>query len=128
MSDAQLADRKYALAALAPSPLGVAQGHAQAAGLEASGFELGCPIATTALEVSATSEPINEQVSRSFDRWLRPIRAALEDQGMGPSAASDRAELVICTLEGALLLARTRRDGDVIRRAAASLQPLLNGA
>jgi TetR/AcrR family transcriptional repressor of lmrAB and yxaGH operons len=101
---------------------------AQAAGLEHSGFELGCPIATTALEVSTRSAAINEQVTASFDRWTAPIAAALRAEGHGADDAAARADLVVCTLEGALLLARARRDGDVLRRAAASLQPLLEGA
>ena len=46
-----------------------------AAGLEASAFERGCPVATTALEVTPRSEPIRAAVQAGFESWLAPLRA-----------------------------------------------------
>src|SRR5687767_7261632 len=40
------------------------------AGLEASGYERGCPVATVALDVAAHSEPIRASCDASFGRWL----------------------------------------------------------
>jgi TetR/AcrR family transcriptional repressor of lmrAB and yxaGH operons len=96
-----------------------------AAGLEASAFERGCPVATTALEAAARSEPIRDAVQASFESWLAPLRADLQAAGFAPDQAAERADLVIGALEGALILARARRDGEVLRRVARQLRPLL---
>jgi TetR/AcrR family transcriptional repressor of lmrAB and yxaGH operons len=96
-----------------------------AAGLEASGFERGCPVATTALEVTPRSEPIRVAVQDSFDSWLAPLRERLEATGFSGEEAAGRADLTIAALEGALVLARARRNADVLRDAGRQLRPLL---
>jgi AcrR family transcriptional regulator len=96
-----------------------------AAGLEASGFERGCPVATTALEVTPRSEPIRAAVRASFDRWLAPLREHLEAAGFDPEEAAGRADLTIAALEGALVLARARQNADVLREAGRRLRPFL---
>jgi TetR/AcrR family transcriptional repressor of lmrAB and yxaGH operons len=96
-----------------------------AAGLEGSDFERGCPLATTTLEVAARSEPIRSAAQEGFERWLAPLRARLEAAGFDGEQAAERADLVIGALEGALVLARARRDAEVLRRAGRQLRPLL---
>ena len=96
-----------------------------AAGLEASAFERGCPVATTALEVAPRSEPIRAAVQASFESWLAPLRARLEAAGFAPEQAAQRADLTIATLEGALVLARARQNADVLREAGRQLRALL---
>jgi len=81
-----------------------------AAGLEASDFERGCPVATTALEVTPRSEPIRAAVQESFERWLAPLRERLEAAGFERAEAARRADLTIAALEGALILARAQRN------------------
>jgi TetR/AcrR family transcriptional repressor of lmrAB and yxaGH operons len=96
-----------------------------AAGLEASDFERGCPVATTALEVTPGSEPIRAAVQASFESWLAPLRERLQAAGFDRLEAARRADLAIATLEGALVLARARRNADVLRDAGRQLRPLL---
>ena len=96
-----------------------------AAGLEASDFERGCPVATTALEVTPRSEPIRAAVQASFESWLAPLREGLEAAGFGAEEATRRADLAIAALEGALVLARARQNADVLRAAGRQLRPLL---
>jgi TetR/AcrR family transcriptional repressor of lmrAB and yxaGH operons len=96
-----------------------------AAGLEASDFERGCPVATTALEVTPGSEPIRAAVQASFESWLAPLRERLEAAGFDRLQAARRADLAIATLEGALVLARARRNADVLRDSARQLRALL---
>jgi len=96
-----------------------------AAGLEASDFERGCPVATTALEVTPRSEPIRAAVQASFESWLAPLRERLEAAGFDRLQAARRADLAIATLEGALVLARARQDADVLRDAGRQLRALL---
>ena len=59
-----------------------------AAGLEASSFERGCPVATTALEVTPRSEPIRAAVDASFESWLAPLRERLEATGFAGEEAA----------------------------------------
>jgi TetR/AcrR family transcriptional repressor of lmrAB and yxaGH operons len=96
-----------------------------AAGLEASDFERGCPIATTALEVTPRSEPIRAAVQASFESWLAPLRERLEATGFDRGEAARRADLAIAALEGALVLARARENADVLRDAGRQLRALL---
>ncbi|HEX4467554.1 MAG TPA: helix-turn-helix domain-containing protein [Solirubrobacteraceae bacterium] len=83
---------------------------AMAAGLEQSSFRDGCPIATVALDAAAESEPVRSAVAAAFESWLGPIAARLEREGFAPAAARRRALLILCSLEGALILARAARD------------------
>ncbi len=96
-----------------------------AAGLETSDFERGCPVATTALEVTPRSELIRAAAQASFESWLAPLRERLEAMGFDRLEAARRADLAIATLEGALVLARARRHADVLRDAGRQLRPLL---
>jgi TetR/AcrR family transcriptional repressor of lmrAB and yxaGH operons len=96
-----------------------------AAGLEASEFERGCPVATTALDATPRSEPIRVAVQESFDSWLAPLRERLEAAGFDGAEAAGRADLTIAALEGALVLARARQNADVLRDAGRRLRPLL---
>jgi TetR/AcrR family transcriptional repressor of lmrAB and yxaGH operons len=96
-----------------------------AAGLEASEFERGCPVATTALEVTPRSEPIRAAVQAGFECWVAPLRERLLDTGFGRDEAGRRADLTIAALEGALVLARARQNADVLREAGRQLRPFL---
>lgn len=109
-----------ALAAAAPDPAAFVRGLADAlaAGLEASGFEQGCPIATVALETAAASEPLRAEAEAQFASWEAAMAAVV----------GDRAGLVLATLEGALILARTRRSADPVRDAGRGLAAFLERA
>jgi TetR/AcrR family transcriptional repressor of lmrAB and yxaGH operons len=80
------------------------------AGLERSGYADGCPVATVALETATSSEPVRAAAAGAFDAWLRAIEQRLLAAGLPPALARRRALLVLSALEGALVLARARRD------------------
>jgi len=83
---------------------------ALAAGLQASGFRDGCPIATVALEAASESEPLRASAAAVFDAWLAVITERLRSAGLSAPAAERRALLVLAAIEGALILARARHD------------------
>jgi TetR/AcrR family transcriptional regulator, lmrAB and yxaGH operons repressor len=103
--------------------LRVARG--MASDLEKSGYKEGCPIATTALETAAQSDVLGAATHNAFQKWENEIKRGLERFGM----ASDEADLVATTvlsqLEGALLLARTYRSLEPMRRAEQALKLLV---
>jgi len=80
------------------------------AGLEASGFRDGCPIATVTLEAAGTSETVRLAAERVFSSWLQTLEQGLRADGLNDQQAARRALLVLAAIEGALLLARARRD------------------
>jgi TetR/AcrR family transcriptional repressor of lmrAB and yxaGH operons len=89
--------------------------------LERSEFRLGCPVSTAALELAAESEAVRAVCAEAYDVWQQLLCDRLGEFGYAPGAAASRAELILATVEGGMLLARARRDADVLRRLAASL-------
>ncbi|WP_447005459.1 TetR/AcrR family transcriptional regulator [Saccharothrix isguenensis] len=85
--------------------------------LLASGFRKGCPIATVALDAAADSEPIRLACEEAYESWQSVIAARVGDDGL--------ATVVLAAIEGALLLARTRRSLAPLRTVGARLGVLL---
>jgi TetR/AcrR family transcriptional repressor of lmrAB and yxaGH operons len=78
--------------------------------LESSGFRGGCPIATVALDAGGGSELIGAACRHGFDSWRDAVITALIRDGADQERARDLATIVLASIEGALLLARTHRD------------------
>jgi TetR/AcrR family transcriptional repressor of lmrAB and yxaGH operons len=83
---------------------------ALAAGLEGSHYRDGCPIATVALESSSASHAVRATAESVFASWLEAIEQRLRAGGLSAERAERRALLVLSAIEGALILARARRD------------------
>ena len=100
-----------------------------AAGLEASDFERGCPVATTALEVThAQRADPRGGAGQLRELAGAPARAPGGDRVRPPSRRRGAPTSTIAALEGALVLARARQDADVLRDAGRQLRPLLQPA
>jgi len=99
---------------------------ALAVGLEASGYRDGCPIATVALETAAESEPLRETARRVFEAWTGELSRALGAAGADPATAERRALFVLSAIEGALMLARARRDTAPLRAVGDELAAALS--
>lgn len=82
-----------------------------------SGFRSGCPIATVALDAAADSEPIRVACEDVYASWQQVIAEHVGDD--------DLATVVLAAVEGALLLARTRRSLDPLHAVGARLGALL---
>src|SRR4051812_27460759 len=93
---------------------------AMAADLEKSDYCNGCPIATTALETAAQSEVLAAAAARAFQSWEREMARGLVGFGAKPDDAATAATAILSQIEGALLLARTYRSGEPLRRAEAA--------
>jgi TetR/AcrR family transcriptional repressor of lmrAB and yxaGH operons len=96
-----------------------------AANLEASDFREGCPLATTVLEIATDSEAIGKAAREAFAAWEREIAQALVRFGSGEKQAVTVATAILSQLEGALLLARTYRSLQPMRRAEDTLRLLV---
>lgn len=95
-----------------------------AAELERSNYKEGCPIATSALETSAQSEVLGAAVRGAFQKWELEIKRGLFRFGMAAGDADLVATMVLSQLEGALLLARTYRSPEPLRRAEQAVKLL----
>jgi TetR/AcrR family transcriptional repressor of lmrAB and yxaGH operons len=89
--------------------------------LEASEYGDGCPIAAVALEMSSTSPARRAAADDAFATWARAIAAELEHKGLASGRARQAADMVVVTLEGALLVSKTRGDRAQLDQAGAML-------
>lgn len=77
--------------------------------LVATDFRAGCPIVAVAVEADAD---LQEPAAAAFDRWSELIVERLRADGVEASRAAELAVLVVSAIEGALVLARARRDAE----------------
>lgn len=81
-------------------------------GLLDSDFRAGCPVMAVAVEAGdpdpRTAAAV-QHAAEAFERWTVLITQRLVADGVARAKAADLATLAIAGLEGALVLARTRR-------------------
>jgi TetR/AcrR family transcriptional repressor of lmrAB and yxaGH operons len=94
--------------------------------LAESDFQRGCPLATVALDAAAESEPIREACADGYSSWHDILRNYLAGQELSAERADELATVVLATIEGGLLLARTRRDLAPLRAVATHLHTTLD--
>ncbi|MGW2312903.1 LmrA/YxaF family transcription factor [Actinomadura luteofluorescens] len=90
-----------------------------------SGFGKGCPVATVALETAAESETIRAACDGTYAEWQDGIAAALRGWGVPDERADPLAALVLSSVQGAVMLARVRRDVSVIHEVTRQLGDLV---
>lgn len=93
--------------------------------LEQSAFRLGCPLATLTLEQAASSQRLADTLAAVFSSWQDALAGKLLADGLDEARSDALAQLALCTIEGALILARARRDSAPVRQAAATLSDLI---
>jgi len=86
--------------------------------MEESQFRSGCPIATTMLETAPHSPRLTEAGMQAFDRWIDIVASVLARAGLSQKEARVRGQLLIATMEGALLMARMRQSTQPIKDIA----------
>lgn len=95
-----------------------------AAVVEATNYEDACPIATVALEVASTNEPMRDAAAEAFESWLQVVRSRLRSSGVTPKRSQEVAVELFCLVEGAFLLSRTTRSTkpiEIAGRAASAI-------
>lgn len=90
-----------------------------------SGFRDGCPIATTLLESAPQSAEMAAAGRQAFAGWCAVIARALVRDGLSKAEARRLAMLAVCSIEGALILARVQRSAAPIEDVAKSLGTVL---
>jgi AcrR family transcriptional regulator len=88
--------------------------------LEATDFAVACPIATVALEVASTNEPLRLATAEVFDNWITSGAARFEAERISPADARALALSVIALLEGAFVLSQALKTAEPVRCAGAT--------
>ncbi|MEV0374905.1 TetR/AcrR family transcriptional regulator [Streptomyces sp. NPDC050636] len=120
LAGTEMGERMAAALAAASGPADAitALGALWAQGLEDSDYRDGCPVATVALEEAGDAGPIHDACQGTYQLWLSGLVEQLRGWGMAEQEAQELADLAMSSLQGALLLARVRRDATVVHSVA----------
>ncbi|MFJ5533504.1 TetR/AcrR family transcriptional regulator [Streptomyces sp. NPDC093261] len=95
---------------------------------ETAGFAGGCPVAAATVDCAESADSTRTAAAAAFARWIRPVADALTAMGVPADRSESLATLMISTLEGALLIARTERDVRALTTVVRELGPLLDAS
>jgi AcrR family transcriptional regulator len=94
--------------------------------LTRSGYRAGCPVVAVSVEAGdpetdqSAHKQLLDRAAAAFTSWTDALASRLEADGVTAGRAQELAVLVIASVEGALVMARARRDtgplDDVHRR------------
>lgn len=93
--------------------------------LHESDYADACPIATVALEVSSSSEPMREACADVFGDWITAGTEQLVSTGIATETARELVTSMLCLLEGAFIFARAMRSREPLETAGRAMVALL---
>ena len=96
--------------------------------LRETDYEDACPIATVALEVASTSEPLREATAEVFDSWIDALTARFAAEGLAANVARDLSISMLMTLEGAFILSRAKRTTEPLEVAGRTMTEVVGNA
>jgi AcrR family transcriptional regulator len=96
--------------------------------LQETGYADACPIATVALEVSSTNEPLRMACADVFGDWIESAAERLREAGLPRRRARELAVSLLASLEGAFVLARALRSPEPLRVAGAQAAAAVGAA
>jgi AcrR family transcriptional regulator len=87
-----------------------------------------CPIATVALEVASTNEPLRQASADVFDLWIDGATQYFAAAGIPAQTARELALSMLCLLEGAFVFCRALRSTEPLQIAGASAATAVRSA
>jgi TetR/AcrR family transcriptional repressor of lmrAB and yxaGH operons len=111
-----------------PSAMVRAYGKLLQGWLAKSGYQDGCPITTTLLELSASSEQVAEAGRSAFAAWKSVYVKKLLAAGVPAQRAESLAAMVINSFQGALILTKVERSSRPVGDVVAELSKLFDAA
>ena len=88
--------------------------------LQETDYADACPIATVALEVAATNEPLRQATADVFTAWIDAGTEKFAKFGISTEAARTLTITAVNNLEGAFVLCRALRDTEAMAVAGAA--------
>jgi AcrR family transcriptional regulator len=73
-------------------------------------YEDACPIATVALDVASTNEPLREACAEVFNEWIGGATIYFAGAGIAPARARELGLAMLALLEGAFVFSRALRS------------------
>ena len=92
------------------------------------GFLLGCPVASLVLDSPEASSSIRDLCEEALDEWHALILDGLTAGGIPAERAGTLATLILTSGEGALIVARSRRDSKPLDAVADELAAAVSTA
>jgi AcrR family transcriptional regulator len=93
--------------------------------LEETDYADACPIATVALEVASTNEPLRKATAEVFAEWMEGATQYFAFSGISEARARELAFTMLCLMEGAFIFCRAMRSTESMHIAgAAAVQAL----
>jgi AcrR family transcriptional regulator len=96
--------------------------------LRETDYEDACPIATVALEVASTSEPLRVATAEVFHSWIDALAPRFERAGIAAAESRELAIAMLSMLEGAFVLARAQRTTEPLEVAARTMTKVVGNA
>jgi AcrR family transcriptional regulator len=85
--------------------------------LRATDYADACPIATVALEVASSNEPLRQATADVFDSWITGASARFTAAGIPGPQARQLTIALVAMLEGAFVLSRAARTTEALEVA-----------
>jgi len=96
--------------------------------LRETDYEDACPIATVALEVASTSEPLREATAEVFEGWIAGLAPRFEAAGISREKSRELSVAMLSALEGAFVLCRAKRDTEALEVAGRTMRQVVEHA
>ena len=95
--------------------------------LRDSDFSVGCPVVAGALE-GGESPGAREIAGEAFASWESTLSAALWQHGIPAKRADTLASMIVCAIEGAIIVAKAQRNMRPLDRVGDELGALIHSA
>lgn len=92
------------------------------------GFERGCPIMATAVDVTATRTDLDVPLQNALAHWENALVTALVEMRVPVRKSRRLAVIMLSSLEGAIMMARVQRSLSPLTIVGRDLGPLLDAA
>jgi TetR/AcrR family transcriptional repressor of lmrAB and yxaGH operons len=96
--------------------------------LAESGYREGCPVTAVAVQIAGENEAVRAACAQAYGGWLQDLAHCLRQRGVPAAEAVALAEVILSGIQGALLLARVRKDCAPIHQVTARLGALASAA
>ncbi len=93
-----------------------------------SEYTFGCPVAPIILDAPEVSTELAAACRAALEEWTHLYQDKLEAAGLSPARAGRLARMIVASLEGALIMARSQRTSTIITEVGDEVADLIAAA
>lgn len=101
---------------------------AAAAEMTDSEYSFGCPVAPIILDAPEISSELAAACRAALEEWTGMYQGAIEAAGVTPTRAYRLAQMIVASLEGALIMARSQQASSIITEVGEEVTGLISAA